>query len=128
MKRIHFIEISDKPWCPQGIKDAVTDFCRFILDFHKAYKPVAPLLAGALRQTGSHRILDLCSGAAGPWTWLQPLLRDMGVDATVCLSDHYPNPVKQRSRSTHGMSPIQGDRWSGSRVPATAHAADFYRG
>jgi hypothetical protein len=44
VKRIHFIEIADEPWCPQAVKDGVTDFCRFILDVSRFYKPAAPLL------------------------------------------------------------------------------------
>jgi hypothetical protein len=104
VKRIHFIEIADEPWCPQGVKDGVTDFCRFVLDVSRFYKPAAPLLAAALKRTGARRVLDLCSGAAGPWTWLQPLLRELGVDVTVCLSDHYPNleAFQWVSRRTQG--------------------------
>lgn len=70
MKRKHWIEIGDEPWCPQAIRDAMTDYCRFVLDVTKPYKLIAPLLAEALRKTGRRRILDLCSGAAGPWLYL----------------------------------------------------------
>jgi hypothetical protein len=91
MKRVHLIEISDQPWCPQAIKDAVTDYCRFVLAVTKPYKAIAPLLAEALRRMGSRRVLDLGSGAAGPWLWLQPLLAELGVNVAVCLSDKYPN-------------------------------------
>jgi hypothetical protein len=91
MKRIHFIEIADQAWCPQPIKNAVTDYCRFVLTLSKTYQAIAPLLAGALQRTGARRVLDLGSGAAGPWIELQPLVRQLGVDVSVCLSDHYPN-------------------------------------
>src|SRR5262245_5442503 len=91
MRRVHLLEISDQPWCPQAIKDAVTDYCRFVLAVTKPYKAVAPLLAEALRRSGSRRVLDLASGAAGPWLWLQPLLAKLGVNVAVCLSDKYPN-------------------------------------
>src|SRR5262249_390960 len=37
------------------------------------------------------RILDLGSGAGGPWLGLQPLLHQLGIDVPVCLSDHDPN-------------------------------------
>ena len=49
------------------------------------------VLAGALQRTGTRRVLDLCSGAAGPWIGLQPLLRELGVQVVVCLTDKYPN-------------------------------------
>jgi hypothetical protein len=47
-----------------------------------AFDPVAPLLAAAIRWAGSGQVLDLGSGAAGPWlrrwlggTRLYPLTR-----------------------------------------------------
>ena len=91
MKRRHWIEISDEPWCPRAIRDAVTDFCRFFVERGRAYEVAAPLLAKALQGTGDRRVLDLGSGAAGPWFRLQPLLREMGANVVVCLSDHSPN-------------------------------------
>src|SRR5260370_7496518 len=91
MKRRHWIEILDEPWCPLTIRHAVTDYCRFVLAASKAYDTMAPILAEALRGTKTCRVLDLASGAAGPWVGLQPLLRSMGVDVSVCLTDHCPN-------------------------------------
>lgn len=93
MKRMHLIEIADEDWCPHSIRHAVTDYCRFVGELPGAYTPVASLLARALQKTGARRVLDLGSGAAGPWLRLQPLLRKMGVDVTVCLSDHNPDLV-----------------------------------
>jgi len=91
MKRIHFIEIADESWCPNAIRHGVTDYCRFVTEMSRAFNVVAPLLAGALQRTSARRVLDLGSGAAGPWLQLQPLLRGMGVNLPVCLSDHVPN-------------------------------------
>jgi SAM-dependent methyltransferase len=93
MKRIHLIEIADEEWCPLSIRHAVTDYCRFVGELPGAYTPVVPLLARALQRTGARRVLDLGSGAAGPWLRLQPLLRESGVEVTVCLSDHNPDLV-----------------------------------
>jgi hypothetical protein len=103
MKRIHFIEIGDEPWCPRAIRHGVTDYCRFVTEVSGAFNPVAPLLAQALRATGARRVLDLASGAAGPWLGLQPLLRRLGVDVPVCLSDHDPNlEAFERARRLSG--------------------------
>jgi hypothetical protein len=52
---------------------------------------VAPLLAGAIKKAGARRVLDMGSGAGGPWFSLLPKLRRLGVDAPVCLSDYDPN-------------------------------------
>jgi hypothetical protein len=91
MRRIHFIEIGDEPWCPTVIRRGVTDYCRFVTQVSGAFNPVAPLLAVALRRTAAQAIVDLGSGAAGPWLSLQPLLRKLGFDLPVCLSDQDPN-------------------------------------
>jgi len=91
MKRMHLIEIADEAWCPRGIRHGVTDYCRFVTE--GAYNPVAPLLARALQSAKARHILDLGSGGAGPWLRLQPLLRESGVEVTVCLSDHNPDLV-----------------------------------
>jgi hypothetical protein len=91
MKRRHWIEISDEPWCPQGIRRAATDYCRFVTEVTGVYNAVAPLLVEALQRTGDRRVLDLGSGAAGPWIGLQRSLHNMGEDVAVCLSDHNPD-------------------------------------
>lgn len=100
MKRRHWIEIGDEPWCPRGIRQGVTDFCRFVEQTSGIYNAVAPKLVEALQRTGSRRILDLGSGAGGPWLKLQPLLREMGHDVTVCLSDHNPD-LEAFERASH---------------------------
>jgi hypothetical protein len=91
MKRRHWIEISDEPWCPRSIRSAVTDYSRFVTQLSGIYNPVAPVLIDALERTGGRLVLDLGSGAGGPWLRLQPVLHKMGMDVTVCLSDHNPD-------------------------------------
>jgi hypothetical protein len=91
MRRIHFIEIGDEPWCPRFIRRGVTDYCRFVTQVSGVFNLVAPLLAAALRRTAAQAIVDLGSGAAGPWLSLLPVLGKLGFDLPVCLSDHDPN-------------------------------------
>lgn len=99
MKRRHLIEIEDQSWCPCTIRDAVTDYLQFVLSATKPYIPIVPILGRALERAGTRHVLDLCSGGAGPWLWLQPALADLGVPVTVCLSDKYPNIAAfERSR------------------------------
>jgi len=69
----------------------VTGYCRFMLATSRVYEAVAPVLAEALRKTKSRQVIDLASGAAGPWVGLQGRLRGLGVDVPVCLTDHCPN-------------------------------------
>jgi hypothetical protein len=92
MKRLQLIEIHDQEWCPRAIRDAVTDYLQFVIAKMKGYAPVVPVLAAALQRTATRQVLDLCSGAGGPWFWLQPVLAKRGLDVSVCLTDKYPNP------------------------------------
>ena len=92
MSRISFSEIHEQPWFPKFLRNDVTDGLQFILSFGKIYQPAALCLRNAIKAAGSDRLVDLCSGAGGPWPWLY---RDIGggkVSQTeVCLTDKYPN-------------------------------------
>lgn len=120
MKRVHLIEIGDEPWCPSAIRHGVTDYCRFVTEASGAFNVVAPLLTEALRKTGARRVLDLGSGAAGPWLGLQPLLRTRSVDVPVCLSDHNPNleAMERASRLSGGAVTYHPKPVDATRVPA----------
>jgi hypothetical protein len=91
MKRIHLIEIHDQDWCPRTLRNGATDYLQFVIATMKGYAPMVPILARALERSGTQQVLDLCSGAAGPWLWLQPVLAERGVSVSVCLTDKYPN-------------------------------------
>ncbi len=91
MKRFHLLEIHDQDWCPCAIRDAVTDYLQFIITKAKGYAPMVPILDAVLKRSGTRQVLDLCSGAGGPWLWLRPVLAERGLDVSVCLTDKYPN-------------------------------------
>ena len=91
MKRCHLIEIEDQAWCPRAVRDGITDFLQFTLAASRSYDAIQPVLAVTLRRVSSRRVIDLCSGAAGPWLSLQPELARSGLDVSVCLTDMYPN-------------------------------------
>ena len=83
--RLHLVEIHDLASCPPSLRDALTDFLAFTENITGAYDPVGPLLRRALERTQARRIVDLCSGAGGPW-------RRLGarVGVPVILTDLYP--------------------------------------
>ncbi len=83
--RVHLVEIHDLPSCPPSLRDALTDFLAFTENLAGAYDPVAPLLRRALERTKAGRIVDLCSGAGGPW---RRIASRVGVP--VLLTDLYP--------------------------------------
>jgi hypothetical protein len=119
MKRMHLIEIADQSWCPRGIRQGVTDFCRFLVEVTGFFNPVAPLLAGALQRTGARQVLDLGSGAGGPWLRLQRQLRELGSDVPVCLSDYYPDleAFERASRLSKQAITYHSVRVDATRVP-----------
>ena len=85
----------------------------------KPYTAMVPLLATALQRTGARRVLDLCSGAAGPWLWLHPVLAGLGVSVSVCLTDKYPNKeaFARLSTVTHQAISYHPQPVDAARVP-----------
>lgn len=92
MRRVQLFELEDLPWFPRPVRDAGTDFLRFMLDLGDSYGPAAPLLAEVLRRSGSARIVDLCAGGGGPWRRMLAALEAHGARPKVLLTDMYPNP------------------------------------
>src|SRR6185436_5019865 len=119
MKRLHLIEIHDQDWCPRMVRDGETDYLQFVIATTKSYAAMVPILAAALQRTGTRQVLDLCSGAAGPWLWLQPVLAERGVSVSVCLTDKYPNlgAFRQSSQLTHQSITYHRQRVDATRVP-----------
>jgi len=92
MPRLHLFEIEDQSWCPRVLRDALTDYLRFVMDRFTPYAPAAPLLARALDRSGASHVVDLCSGGGGPWADLLRRLHAQGRTALrVQLTDYYPN-------------------------------------
>ena len=85
MRRRHWFEIADVGVCPEGLGRAMRESMAALP------APFAALLAGplvdALKRTGSKRVLDLCSGAGGPWHHLAHAISDAGLDLDVELTD-----------------------------------------
>ena len=92
MKRQHLLEVHEQPWCPAELRNGLTDVMKNLVRALRVYDPVLPLLEKAVKMSGATRIIDLCSGAGGPWVaWadrdqLPPVER-------ITLSDIFPNPA-----------------------------------
>ena len=54
-----------------------------------AFDYAVPYIDGIMEKANSNRIVDLCSGASGPWLRLVDKLRD--ANAQIILTDKYPN-------------------------------------
>ena len=91
MHRMHLIEIHDQTWFPGFLRDYVTEALQFIFNVGRLYLPIVDRLQKALRDAGTRRVLDLCSGAGGPWLRLSHLLEQQGyVPIDIWLTDRFP--------------------------------------
>ena len=104
--RLHLVELHDLPRCPPSLRDALTDFLAFSLNLSRMYSPAGPLLRRAIARTGARRVIDLCSGAGGPWEWLAAQ-----VGVPVVLTDLYPH------RRSPGSLPIHSEPVDARAVP-----------
>lgn len=92
MRRLHYFEIHEQPWCPPEIRDGATDCLAAIGGHLQQFRGVIPLLQRGLEESGSRQIVDLCSGGAGPWLRMGPQLqRRLRRRVPIVLTDLYPS-------------------------------------
>ncbi len=100
MGRLHLVELEDYPWFPPVIRDGATAFLRAIGRVAGYGQAIAPMVADVLRKTGHRRIIDLCSGGAGPLPELLSALAKDGLEVRAVLTDKYPNfPALEQAAS-----------------------------
>jgi hypothetical protein len=94
-------EIHDQPWCPPSLRDALTDFLQFTINLGRTYTAIVPMLRDAIVRSGATSVLDLCSGAGGPW-------RTIGAElpVPVLLSDKFPNRAARSGAVPFHPSPV----------------------
>ena len=66
MRHLHLFELEDQRWLPAVVRDAGTAYLEAAARLAGHAKVIAPILAEVLRRNGETRIVDLCSGGAGP--------------------------------------------------------------
>lgn len=92
LKRLQLGEIHDQPWCPRVLRNAVTDFLQYSVNHWGQYTPLLPTLCYFLQRVEAERIVDLCSGASGPWQQMHRTVgRAFGESFRIVLTDRYPN-------------------------------------
>lgn len=101
LPRLHLFEFLDQPWLPELLRRGEVDYLRVVLDRMRPYDGVAPQLAELLRTAGTDQVVDLCSGAGGPWRTLLPALRAVHDQATVVLTDLHPTPGQELPPGAH---------------------------
>lgn len=92
MPRLHLFELHDFHWCPQTIREGLTDFLETSIGTQDTYGPVKPRILEALNHSKANQVVDLCSGGGGPWIhWL----RKGEIQSTAILTDKFPNQHAQ---------------------------------
>ncbi len=84
-------EIHDHRWCPAILRNLFTDALQAIWMMFDSYRPIVPLLRQALEESGTNHVIDLCSGAGGPWLQLaRNFEEEQAYKITVLLTDLHP--------------------------------------
>jgi len=92
MRRFHLMEIHEQAWCPRLIRDAVTGQLGFMARVGRQYDGVLPKLRAAIAASGAIGVIDLCSGAGGPWGSLAAALNEGRAEPlTIKLTDLSPS-------------------------------------
>src|ERR1700758_1616031 len=118
MRRVQLIEIHDQAWFPAFLRDQVTGDLQVLLNIGKPYGDILPQLREGIERAGADRVLDLCSGAGGPWPWLTDALRRDGLRVCVELSDKYPNAqARERVRNDCAKLYYREEAVDARRVP-----------
>lgn len=88
MRRLHLFEIHDSVFCPEAIRNGLTDFLDLSTDIFDTYGAIRTQVVELLSASGAREVVDLCSGAGGPWVhWLKKGL----IQTRVTLTDKFPN-------------------------------------
>jgi len=116
--RFELSEIHDQPWFPDFLRREVVDALQMVLERTEAYRPIAGRLRQALNCSGTREVLDLFSGAGGPWPSLVRLFESEGAPSIeVFLTDKFPSLSNGRNGKTACAS---GIHFLGDPVDATA--------
>lgn len=114
MRRRQLFEIHDWSWCPQAVRNGLTDFLQTSIDFFDTYEPIRKRLLAAIAESGSSAVVDMCSGGGGPWMkWARKGIA--GVPVT--LSDKFPNARTIEWLEHH---PIPNLKYCPASIDATA--------
>ena len=115
LKRRQLFEFEDQGWVPRSVRVLLTRSLQRMNATMGVYDAVAPVLTRALQHTRTPHIIDLCSGAGGPWERLYPIVASKHSDIKLTLTDRHPQPEAIASW-TSGVGSIE---YSPAPVDAT---------
>ena len=100
LRRLHLFELEDLEWFPHTIRNLALDYLGFMEVSFALHKPVMPLLRRMFAQTGTLKVVDLCSGRGDLVLALYEALSFEGIDVEFTVIDKFPNLVAFRYTSS----------------------------
>src|SRR5258705_12437410 len=91
MKRIHLFEFEDQSWFPNIFREGITDYLQYASDKIDLYKPIMHLIKKGIKESGTNRIVDICSGSGGGILKIYRKLKNDFQESKITLTDKYPN-------------------------------------
>lgn len=91
MKRYQLFEILDWPWIPQSLRDACTGYLELISRGVGLHTSIALELEQFMLKCGHNRLIDLCSGGAGPMVGLAQHWSSKQPTFNIVLTDFFPH-------------------------------------
>jgi len=92
LRRRHAFELADQPGCPRFLREGLRAYLSHAEATMRPYDGALAALRRAFARSGAERVVDLCSGAGGPWL---PLLaswdKEGDAPAEIRLSDMQPS-------------------------------------
>ncbi|MFK7824585.1 MAG: hypothetical protein AB8G05_10530 [Oligoflexales bacterium] len=91
MRRIHFFELLDLSGWPDIFRRGCTSYLQWITNKLNIFYIAPAIILKTLKTCKATKILDLGSGAGGPWFSLYKKVHSKNSDCKIILSDKYPN-------------------------------------
>ena len=89
--RLHLFEFNDQPWLPATIRNWLTAYLLVAYRSTPFGGMFGQRVAALMKESGSTRIVDLCSGAGGPIAIVKEELERAGMAPRITMTDLFPN-------------------------------------
>lgn len=105
MRRMHWFEFGDQPWCPNAIRRGITEFLATIARVTKLYTPTADVINDLMTTSGQKNIVALAAGSGGGILDIRQNLQD---STEVVLTDIFPSRdfIAPDSRLVYYKDPV----------------------
>lgn len=120
LPQLHLFELEDQPWLPSSWRNMMTDYLRHVEGAFQLHRHALAPLERALDDSGSNRIVDLCSGGGGPLAPIVNHWAKQGRSVQAVVTDLYPNrqAFEAARRETAGLIEYRQDPVDAREVPA----------